>query len=150
MKRGNEKREGKGTDLKVGHYKRKINARLVIVKTRLGEILRSDEEEVPQDVDGGMDQGGSEDGTRFAPDPAIEEAGDRSKENVTPVWEVQVGDVREAEEDGGGKPSDGFAFGGLRKKILQQAAEEELFRPGGEDQNGRGKRKEGFPFGDSG
>ena len=149
MRRGKEKREGKGADLKVGHYKGEINARLVTVKTRLGEILWSDEEKVPEDVDGSVDQGGSEDGTGFAPDPAIAEAGDGCEENVTPVREVQVGDVREAEDDGSSDPADGFAFGRLPKKILQQAAEEEFFRPCGEDQNGHGKRKEGFPFGDS-
>jgi hypothetical protein len=49
---------------------------------------------------------------------------------------MQIGDVREAEENGGGDPACGVAVGGAREKILQQAAEEEFFGPRGEEENG--------------
>ena len=85
--------------------------------------LGGDEEEVPEDVYGGVDQGGGEDGVGFAPGPTVEEAGDGGEEDVAPVGEVQIGDVGEAEEDRGGEPACRVAVGGAGKKILQQAAE---------------------------
>ena len=39
------------------------------------ELVR-EEEEVPEDVYGGMDDGGGEDRTGFAPGPAVEESSD--------------------------------------------------------------------------
>ncbi len=52
----------------------------------------------------------------------------------------------EAEEDRGGDPAGGVAVGGAREKILQQAAEEKFFWPGGKKKDGDGEREEGFPF----
>src|SRR5207302_903267 len=72
--------------------------------------------------------------------------GDGGEQHVAPVGEVHVGDVREAEEDGGGDPADGVAIGGAGEKILQQAAEEKFFRPGSEEEDAKGEREEGFPF----
>lgn len=108
---------------------------------------RGQEEDVPEDVYAGVDQGGGEDGIGFAPGPAVEEACDGGEEDVAPVGEVLVvGDVGKAEEDGGGDPASGVAVGGAREKILQEAAEEKFFRPGSEKKNGDRERKEGFPF----
>ncbi len=39
------------------------------------ELVR-EEEDVPEDVNGGVDDGGGEDGTGFAPGPAVEESCD--------------------------------------------------------------------------
>jgi len=61
---------------------------------------------------------------------------------------MHVGDVRRAKEDRGGDPADGVAVGGAGEKILQQAAEEEFFRPGGEEKNGDGEWEKGFPLGE--
>src|SRR5207237_3265270 len=104
------------------------------------------EQEVPEDVDSGMDEGRSEDGIGFAPGPTVEESGNGSQQDVAPIGKMQVCDVREAEEDRGGDPADGVAVGGARKKILQQAAEEKFFREGGKEKNSDGKWDEGFPL----
>jgi len=61
---------------------------------------------------------------------------------------MHVGDVRKAEQDGGGDPADGFAFCGAGKKILQQAAEEEFFGECSEEKNGDREWNERLPFGD--
>ena len=75
-----EQEKEKRTDLKVGRYKakkrqeggRKQNT------TRRGRVWISGsyEEDVPEDVYAGVDQGGGEDGVGFAPGPSVEEAGD--------------------------------------------------------------------------
>src|SRR5260370_31399123 len=101
---------------------------------------------MPGEVDAGVDQGGSEDRVGLAPGPAVEEAGDGGEDSVTTVGEVRVGDVREPKEDGSGPPARKIAFGRAREHILQQAAEEELFGPSGEEENPERKKRERFPF----
>src|SRR5207249_8246203 len=61
--------------------------------------LEGSKEEVPGDVDGAMDQGGREDRPRLAPCPAVEEAGDRSQDDVAPIGKDHVGDVRKAKNN---------------------------------------------------
>lgn len=43
---------------------------------KLGEKLWSEEKDVPEDVNGGVDDGRGEDRTGFAPGPSVEESGD--------------------------------------------------------------------------
>src|ERR1700739_3641264 len=82
-------------------------------KKGLKQVSGSQEEDMPEDVDASVDQGGGEDGVGLAPGPAIDEAGDGGEEDVAPVRELPVvGDVRKAEEDGCGDPAGGVAVGG--------------------------------------
>jgi len=99
--------------------------------------LDGTKEEVPEDVDGGVDQGGGEEGAGFAPGPAVEEAGDGGQKDVAPIGKAHVGDVGEAEEDGGGPPTGEVAIGRAGEQVLEQAAEEELFGPCGEEKNAK-------------
>src|ERR1700682_1839960 len=90
---------------------------------------------MPGDIDGGVDQGGGESRAGLAPRPAVEKAGDRGQNHITPVGKAHVGDVREAEENGSGPPAGKIALGCSRKHVLQQAAEKKLFWARGEEQN---------------
>src|SRR5260370_26315952 len=92
-------------------------------------------EKVPGDVQGGVDQSGGEKRAGLAPGPAVEKAGDGSQDHVAPVGKAQVGDVRKAENNRGDPPTREIALGGTGQHVLEQAAEEKLFRPGGEKQN---------------
>src|SRR6266581_2318687 len=91
-----------------------------------------------------MDQRGGENRAIFAPGPAVEKACDRSQHDVTPVRKVVIGDVREAEENGGCPPTHEIALACTRKYVLEQTAEEKLFGPGGEEQNAYGKNRKRF------
>src|SRR5260370_15276089 len=91
-----------------------------------------------------MDEARGEDRAGLAPSPAVEEAGDRSQDHVAPVGKVIVGDVREAEENGGCPPTQEIALARARKQILQQSSEEKLFGPGGKKQNAYGKNGKRF------
>src|SRR6266403_1072958 len=61
--------------------------------------LERSKEEVPGDVDGGMDQGRCEDGPGLAPRPAVEKAGDGSEDHVAPIGKAHVGDMRKAKDN---------------------------------------------------
>src|SRR6266571_2895815 len=74
--------------------------------------LQREEQEVPEDVNESMHDSGGEDRTGFAPCPAVEQTRYGGQQDVAPVGEMHVADVRKAEEDGGGDPADGFAFCG--------------------------------------
>ena len=65
-----------------------------------------------------MHDGGSKDRAGLAPRPAVEQTRDGGEQDVAPVGKMHVGDVRKAEQDGGGDPADGTAFCGAGKKIL--------------------------------
>src|SRR5713226_9885262 len=106
----------------------------------LANLDRS-KEEVPHDVDGGMDQCRGENRAGFAPRPAVEKAGDGGEDHVAPVGKAHVGDVREAEENGSGPPAGKIALGASRKHVLQQAAEENLFWPRREEQNAKRQKR---------
>src|SRR6266849_7879999 len=103
--------------------------------------LEGAEEEVPSSVDGGVDQRGGEDGVRAAPGPAVEEAGDGSEDDVTQVGEAKVGDVGEAEEDRRGPPARQIALAGACEHVLQQAAEEKFFGPGGKEEMAKKEKR---------
>src|SRR5207237_9963656 len=94
--------------------------------------LEGSKEEVPSYVNGGVDEGGGEDRAGLAPGPAIEKAGDGSQDHVAPIGKAHVGDVREAKDNRGNPPTREVTFSGARKDVLEQAAEEKLFRPGSE------------------
>src|SRR6266851_3015137 len=94
--------------------------------------LERSKEEVPGDVHGGVDQSGGKNRAGLAPGPAVEKAGDGSQDHVAPVGKAQVGDVRKAENYRGDPPTREIALGGTGQHVLEQAAEEELFWPGGE------------------
>src|SRR5713226_1662008 len=96
---------------------------------------------MPGDVHGGVDECGGENRAGLAPRPPVEEACNGGQDHVAPVWETHVGDVREAEENRGGPPSGKIAMGSARKQVLEQAAEEKLFGPSGEEENA--ERNEG-------
>src|SRR5467141_675746 len=104
------------------------------------------EEEMPGDIDGGVDQYGGENRTGFAPRPAVEEAGDGGQDHVAPVGKAHVGDVRKAKENGSGPPAGRIAVGCSRKHVLQQAAKEKFFGPGREKENAERKKREGLPL----
>src|SRR5258708_3839738 len=93
-----------------------------------------------------MDEGRGEDRTSLAPGPAVEEAGDGGEDDVAPIGEVIIGDVREAEENGGGPPAHEVALGRSRKHVLQQPAEEKFFGPRGEKENTDGEKRERLPL----
>src|SRR5216683_679424 len=97
--------------------------------------LDRSKEKVPGDIDGGVDQCGGKDRTGLAPCPPVEKAGDGGQDYVAPVGKAHVGDVRESEENGSGPPAGKLAIRSARKQVLEQAAEEQLFRPRGEEQN---------------
>src|SRR6266478_7409099 len=97
---------------------------------------------MPGDVDGGVDQGGGEEGAGFAPRPAVEKAGDGGHDRVAPVGKAHVGDVGEAKENGSGPPAGKFVIRSARKHVLQQTAEEKLFGPCGEKENAQRKKRE--------
>src|SRR5216683_7539041 len=97
---------------------------------------------MPGDVHGGVEQGGGEDRAGLAPRPAVEKAGDGGEDHVALVGETHVGDVREAEKDGGGPPAGQVALAGADEQVLQQAAEEQLFGPSGEKENAQRKKRE--------
>src|SRR5947209_5884799 len=65
-------------------------------------MLRAAEEKVPGGVHQGVHDGRGEDRAGLAPRPAIKESCDGSEDDVTPVGEAHVRDVREAEEHGSG------------------------------------------------
>src|SRR5216684_7642854 len=109
-----------------------------------GATLDRSKEEMPGDVDGSVDEGGGEDRAGFAPGPAVEKSGDGGEDHVAPVGKAQVGDVREAEEDGGGPPAGEVAFASAGEHVLKEAAEEQLFRPGGEKENAERKKRKRF------
>ena len=50
--------------------------------------LWSEEEDVPEDVYAGVDQGRGEDGVGFAPGPTVEETGDGGEKDVAPVGKM--------------------------------------------------------------
>ena len=104
------------------------------------------EEEMPGDIDGGVDQCGGENRTGFAPRPAVEEAGDGGQDYVAPVGKTHVGDVREAKENGSPPPAGEFAIRSARKQVLQQTAEEKLLRLGREKENAERKKRERLPL----
>src|ERR1700682_4684544 len=113
---------------------------------RGAEPLDRSEEEMPGDIDGGVDQGGGENRAGLAPRPAVEKAGDGGQDHVTPVGKANVGDVRKAEENGSGPPAGKIAVGCSSKHVLQQAAEEKLFWPRREEQNAQRQKRERFPL----
>src|SRR5712692_6006680 len=90
---------------------------------------------MPGDVHGGVDECGGENRAGLAPRPPVEKAGNGGQDHVAPVWETHVGDVREAEENRSGPPAGKIAMGSARKQVLEQAAEEKLFGPSGEEEN---------------
>src|SRR5207245_3948207 len=63
---------------------------------------------------------------------------ERCQDRVAPVGEAHIGNVREAEENRGGPPTGKIAIRSARKHILEQAAEEKLFGPSGEEENAEG------------
>ena len=64
---------------------------------------------MPDGVHQGMHNGGNENTVRLSPRPAIKNSSNRSEKRVSPIWEdAVVGDMREAENDGGGDPASGF------------------------------------------
>src|SRR5712664_4751285 len=109
--------------------------------------LEGSKQEVPGDIDGGVEQGGGENRAGLAPRPAVENAGDGGQGHVTPVGKAHVGDVRKAEENRGGPPSGEVAMRSTRKHVLQQAAEEQLFGPRGEKENAERKERKRLPLG---
>ena len=54
---------------------------------------------MPEDVNEGMHDSGGEDRTGFAPCPAVEQTRYGGEQDVAPVGEMHVADVRKAEED---------------------------------------------------
>src|SRR6266700_337152 len=110
--------------------------------------LDGSKEEVPGGIDGGMEECRGENRAGVAPGPAVEKACDGGQDHVAPVGKVIVGDVREAKEKGSDPPADEVTLGCSREHILEQAAEEKLFGPGGEKQNSDGKKWERLPLGD--
>jgi len=92
-------------------------------------------QEVPSCIDGGVHQGRSKDGTGFPPSPPVKKAGKRSQNHVAPVGEAHIADVGKAEQNRGGPPSGKIALRCLGEEVLQQAAKQELFWPGGEKEN---------------
>src|ERR1700687_261821 len=100
---------------------------------------------MPGGVDASVDQRGGEDGVGAAPGPAIEETGDGGEEDVAPVGKTEVGDVREAEEDRSSPPAGDIACAGPREHILEQPPEEKFFRPGVEEKDGDGEKREREP-----
>src|SRR6266481_1104829 len=64
--------------------------------------LHRSKEEMPGDIDGGVDERGGENRAGLAPSPAVEKPGDGGQDHIAPVGEAHVGDVREPEENGGG------------------------------------------------
>ena len=93
---------------------------------------------MPSNIHGGVEQGGSKNRAGLAPGPAVENTGDGGQDYVAPVGEAHVGDVRKAEENGGGPPAGKIALRCTRKHILEQAAEEKLFGPSCEAENAEG------------
>src|SRR6266850_6076234 len=67
--------------------------------------LNCSEQKMPQDIYASMDQGRCEDGSRLAPRPAIEEAGDGSEQHIAPVGKAHVSDVGETKKKGSGPPA---------------------------------------------
>src|SRR2546425_4341919 len=106
--------------------------------------LERSEKEVPGDVHRGMDQCGGENRAGLAPSPAVEKTGDGGQDHVAPVGEAHIGNVREAEENRGGPPAGKIAIRSARKHILEQAAEEKLFGPSGEEENAEGNEGQGL------
>src|SRR6266404_8127947 len=101
---------------------------------------------MPQDVHGSVDQSRSEDRARLAPRPSIEKARDGSEQHVAPVGKAHVGDVGETKKKGSGPPAREVAFRGTGHHVLEQAAKEELFRPGGKKENAEREQRQRFPF----
>src|SRR5271168_694726 len=100
---------------------------------------------MPGDVDGGVYQRGGEDRAGLAPGPAVEKAGDGREDDVAPVGEAAVGDVREAEEHGGRPPAGKLALRRARKHVLEQATKKKFFGPRGEEQNAERYERKGTP-----
>ncbi len=98
---------------------------------------------MPANIHGGVEQRGGENRAGLAPGPAVEKTGDGGQDYVAPVGEAHVGDVREAEQDGGGPPTGEIALARARKHILEQAAEEKLFGPSGEEENSERNERQG-------
>src|SRR5215470_11145354 len=75
---------------------------------RASSLLTSgcQEQEVPQRVDKRVHDRRSEDRPGLAPRPAVEQSSDGSKQDVAPVRESPVGDVRKPEQHRCGPPSD--------------------------------------------
>src|SRR5690242_13684184 len=94
--------------------------------------LEGSKEEVPGDIDSGMDERRGEDRPGLAPGPAIEKSGDGGEDHIAPIGKAHVGDVREAKDDRGDPPTSEIALGGTRKDVLEQSAEKKLLGPSSE------------------
>src|SRR6267378_2817353 len=86
--------------------------------------LHRSKEKMPCNIHGGVEQCGGENRAGLAPSPTVEKTGDGGQDYVAPVGEAHVGDVREAEENGGGPPAGKIALRSTRKQILEEAEEE--------------------------
>src|SRR5690349_24602266 len=79
--------------------------------------LERSKEEVPGDIDGGMDEGGGEDRAGLPPSPAVEKSGDGGEDHIAPIGKTHIGDVREAKDNRGDPPTSEIALSGTHKDV---------------------------------
>src|SRR5690349_15521547 len=107
------------------------------------EAYPTSEEDVFGPIDGGVEGGGGEDGGGFSEDGSAGDAGDGGEDQVAPVGQG-LGSVIEmgaAEDQGGGKEGSVVRTEAEHEEVLDERAEEDLFRQGGADENEGGGRE---------
>lgn len=84
---------------------------------------------MPEDIDERVDDRRGEDRAGPHPRVAVEDSGDCREEDVLPVGEGRVKDVREAENHGAHYEADPLIFCRSRKEVLKQSAKQKFLRP---------------------
>src|SRR5262245_37139697 len=101
---------------------------------------------MPKHIHSRMHQRRSKNGIGAPPRPSVKKSRDGSENHVAPIREAAIRNMREAKKQRSSPPARKVALRSPREQVLQQSAEQKLFRPRRKKQNSKRNRGQTLPL----